>query len=417
MESFTTDKATYEVKHLLGEGSFGIVYKVSPSHTEFEFYALKTLKITPEALELQTKELKQRFKREFECGQVHSNNVVRSIDYGYNQDNPFFVMEYCRNGTLESYCGTPDAIKFLWKWIEGILNGLKDLHGDGVIHRDLKPANILLDYDLNPKLTDFGISAFVNNRITRRDRKGRATSIFGTYAYIAPEQANVSTSFHALRPATDIFSLGVLIYYLVEGRLPFGDIKDAKSLAAYLKNAQNHKIRRSEKLSSVSKSLNQLVIEMLRPKIEDRPQAINEIIDALKFTRINPKKKFLKPLEEKVLLKVMHGEASNAVYNISEIIKTYSPVSIGYGRTTKVTMKKIFVQENNTAYISNQNCLIGINQQGQLIIVDGGVVNNLYRPSTNGTFINGIVVHDNPVAIKENDILTIGDTTLKFLLK
>lgn len=103
-----------------------------------------------------------------------------------------------------------------------VLYGLRALHQCGKVHRDLKPENVLLNKSGTAVLTDFGISGDRNKRMTERNILGKPRQIFGTYAYMPPEQVKRNRGDATVLPTTDIFSFGVMMYQLLTGgNLPF----------------------------------------------------------------------------------------------------------------------------------------------------------------------------------------------------
>ena len=122
-------------------------------------------------------------------------------------------MEFCPGGDLNSLTQAETAL--ISKARYEVLLGLYDLHINGKVHRDLKPENVLFKKDGTAALTDFGISGDRNRRMTERNVFGKPNQIFGTYAYMPPEQVNRSRGMATVLPTTDIFSFGVVLYQLV----------------------------------------------------------------------------------------------------------------------------------------------------------------------------------------------------------
>lgn len=140
----------YRVDLVLGEGSFGKVFKVTGPGSQV--YALKLLKLWEIVPELR-KPLMDRFVMEFETGLIKSRFLVHSVGHGLECGNPFIVMDYCPKGNLTQYMErySVDLVKVGRE----ILCGLNDLHKSGKVHRDLKPENVLIKEDGTAALTDF----------------------------------------------------------------------------------------------------------------------------------------------------------------------------------------------------------------------------------------------------------------------
>ena len=143
------------VEKMLGEGTFGQVYKVTDNQKRTK-KALKILKLW-EILPQDRPNYIKRFDREFKIGNIESEYIARSLVKGFVNGNPYVVMDYYNGGDLFSNLQNAKGIDLISIGTQ-ILWGLKDLHENGIIHRDLKPENVLLK-DLNHAvLTDFGIA-------------------------------------------------------------------------------------------------------------------------------------------------------------------------------------------------------------------------------------------------------------------
>ena len=216
----------FQVEKILGEGSFGRVYSVRDR--QGELFALKLLKLWEVPAEIRDP-LVARFDMEFETGRIDSNYLVHSISHGIMVGNPYIVMEYCPGGDLINL-SSKETLD-LPKVATHVLCGLKALHNCGKVHRDLKPENVLIKSNGDFALTDFGISGDRNKRMTERNLLGKPKQIFGTYAYMPPEQLNPRKDATVL-PTTDIFSFGVMMFQLITGELPFGPLDSERDLVA-----------------------------------------------------------------------------------------------------------------------------------------------------------------------------------------
>ncbi|NLL14252.1 MAG: serine/threonine protein kinase [Fibrobacter sp.] len=157
----------------------------------------------------------QRFSFEAKAiAALSHDNIVRIFDYGENNNRPFLVMEYIDGMNLQelldSYGALPNLITI--GIARQIVCGLICAHQKGIIHRDIKPANILLNKKGIIRITDFGIASLSNAKSL-----ARSGSFIGSPYFISPEQATNK----AVTGASDIFSLGVLLYFCLSGELPF----------------------------------------------------------------------------------------------------------------------------------------------------------------------------------------------------
>lgn len=209
----------YRILALLGEGGMGSVYRAEQLEPVQRQVALKILKRG-----MDTDQVVARFRAERQTLAVmHHPSVATVFDAGATRTGlPYFVMELVEGLPLDEYCdrerlNVPDRVRLFLR----ICHAVQHAHQKGVVHRDLKPSNILVatsDGEPLPKVIDFGIARAVEtdhdkSRLTREDQ------LLGTPAYMAPEQvegvqAKVDTR-------TDIYSLGVVLYELLTGVLPF----------------------------------------------------------------------------------------------------------------------------------------------------------------------------------------------------
>ena len=262
----------YIVERELGQGSFGCVYKVKD--TAGTVLALKLLRLWDVPATIR-QPLIDRFEMEYRTGRIASRNLVHSTDTGYLKGNPFIVMEFCSGGDLSKYIGSKTAD--MSRYALDILNGLNDLHVNGKVHRDLKPENVLLTADGVAKLTDFGISGDRNRRMTERNIFGKPNQMFGTYAYMPPEQINRARGNSTVLPTTDIFSFGVVMYQMVTGSLPFGKLEDENDLVYYQKRLKAGDWDRSLLLSLPSGAAwLKLISGCLEPEIKNRIQSAQD---------------------------------------------------------------------------------------------------------------------------------------------
>ena len=210
--------AGYDIKGTLGKGSMGIVYLAEKKEAENrEQYALKVLHPIHENLsESLNRELLERFYREAEtASELKHENIVQIIDFGLAEEEllPYIVMEFVQGRSLRHYMSCASILSLRKKVlvIVKVAKALEAIHDCNIYHRDVKPENILLDSDLNVKVTDFGIARLPNSQLTQ------TIKLMGTPAYMAPEAYASSKVDHR----ADIFSLGVVAYELFLEQKPF----------------------------------------------------------------------------------------------------------------------------------------------------------------------------------------------------
>jgi len=200
----------YEVLALLGRGGMAEVYRARDPLLGREV-AVKL--ILPSLAD------EDNFERRFEteakavATMIHPN-IVQVFDFGVSEHGPYMVMEFVAGGTLKDRRKsqtTPLTLDEAARITEAIASALDYAHGKGVIHRDVKPSNILFRADGMPVLTDFGIA-----RVLDTTQITASSSLTGTPAYMAPEQANGQPV-----PQSDLYALGVVLFEMLTGRTPF----------------------------------------------------------------------------------------------------------------------------------------------------------------------------------------------------
>ena len=206
----TTFAGRYSVIEELGKGGMGQVYKVYDREIE-EKVALKLL--NPEIAS--DEETIRRFRNELKLARAISHkNVCRMYDLGQLEGTYFITMEYVPGENLKSFIRRSGqlTVSKAAAIASQICEGLAEAHRLGVVHRDLKPQNIMIDHEGNARIMDFGIA---------RSLKAKGVTgpgvIIGTPEYMSPEQVEGE----AAGPSSDLYSLGVILFEMLTGRLPF----------------------------------------------------------------------------------------------------------------------------------------------------------------------------------------------------
>ena len=405
----------YSVTKVLGEGSFGKVYSVKDFYGNL--YALKLLKLWEVPPEIR-ESLIARFDMEFETARIDSDYLVHSISHGFVEGNPYIVMEFCPGGDLLNLYseGNVDNTKVA----KHVLMGLKALHNKGKVHRDLKPENVLIKSNGDFALTDFGISGDRNKRMTERNIVGKPKQIFGTYAYMPPEQLNPRKDATVL-PTTDIFSFGVMMFQLLTGELPFGPLDSERDLVPYLKHGKRGEWNQNL-LNSTKKGRewNDLISGCLIPDFHNRLQTTDAVLQLVPHEqRISVKDvkiDFQTKIIEGVLLRVMQGEEHGRVYKLDDLLRGECSI-LSMGRKDEGVYNDIAITEEDSSYISRKHCTLELDYEiGSWIIRDGQWDRNYtggWKRSTNGTYVNSKEVNVNGMAFSPGDIISIGDTKLR----
>lgn len=420
-----TVNGQYVVRKTLGEGSFGVVYLVE--NRQGDRFALKLLRLWEVPAEIR-QPLTDRFDLEFKTGQIESENLVHSLDYGLVGGNPFIVMEFCPGGDLEPLLGK--AGNRASRICREILSGLRALHQNGKVHRDLKPENVLFKSGGVAALTDFGIAGDRTHRMTQCSIFGRPNQMFGTYAYMPPEQVSRDRWGATVKFTTDIFSFGVLAYQLLTGELPFGNLESHNDLARYQMRGKKGEWDRSSLLSLPDgQKWTQLIEGCLVPNYKDRLQSVDDALQLLPHSAVyQPRPKAVytprepqPQVQNGFQLRVMQGEEHGKTYDLTGMFQR----GVRLFTVGRQDDNAVFVKSDYSDYISRHHCTIEPDT-GQWRIVDGqwNRERRCWIDSTNGTFVNSYPVSSpNSVSngnsfygffLHPGDIIAMGDITLRF---
>lgn len=418
----------YQVQKILGEGTFGVVYQVYDAHDR-QLKALKMLKLWEVPVNVQSN-LTKRFELEYETGKITSAHLVRMLSYGQLKGNPYLVMEFCPHGDLRK--SIDDRIRLsVSDWVrtgQEIVYGLHDLHTNGKVHRDLKPENVLINQYSKACLTDFGIVGHANIQLTVTGFWGRPQEMFGTYAYMAPEQLNPKNRKETLLPTIDIFAFGVVMFELLTHQLPYGRLETEADLVSYRERAhKGYWEELSQLRPDVPADWQGLITGCLQPDRKKRIQSVEEVSQRLGVTRSNQviaSRNFsisndigTAGLHKTLILKVMQGEEFGRIYDLNELLNHRSYGILKLGRWNEDVSNHIPIVENDDCFISRAHATLE-KQDAQWILRDGqwckpmGNIADWYR-SKNGTYLNHMEVTDDGHLLQVGDIITIGNTTLK----
>ncbi|MFL5340809.1 MAG: protein kinase domain-containing protein, partial [Gemmataceae bacterium] len=202
----------YDILSEVGRGGMGVVYQAR--HRGLLRLAALKMVLAGEFAS-PTQQLRLRLEAEL-AARVQHPNIVQVHEIGSYEGRPFLALEWVEGGSLANRLnGKPWQPREAAALIETLAGAVHVAHCEGVVHRDLKPANILLTADGIPKITDFGLAQPVEGGKTLT----QSGFLVGTPGYMAPEQAGGKRAL--VGPATDLYALGVVLYQLLTGQLPF----------------------------------------------------------------------------------------------------------------------------------------------------------------------------------------------------
>ncbi len=257
----------YKLEAKLGSGGMSTVYLARDTTLDRQV----AVKVMHREMSEQADQL-ERFRQEARAvAKLSHPNVVAVIDAGEDGGHPYIVFEYVEGETLKqriNRVGALDPQEALAYAIE-IARGLTVAHARNMVHRDIKPQNVLIDSEGRAKLTDFGIS-----RQLEQDGMTATGRVLGTTDYVAPEQAMG----HAVDQRSDIYSLGVVLYEMLVGQVPFHADSQVGVAMKHVNEELPDVQQRRPELSAAAA----LVVERATAKdADERYQQVGELIDDL----------------------------------------------------------------------------------------------------------------------------------------
>ena len=262
----------YEVQQKIGVGGMADVYR-----------GKDTLLGRPVAIKIlhqnfgSDQDFVARFKREAQAaGKLNHPNVVSMYDVGFDQGFHYIIMEYVSGCTLKEYIqhhGAQVTVQEAVKITVAIAEGLEHAHMMGIVHCDVKPHNILITDSGRVKVTDFGIARAINSATTMM----YTNSVMGSAHYISPEQA----SGKSINVSTDIYSLGVVLYELLTGEVPF---RGETPVSVALQHVKDPVVAPRIKNAMIPPQLEQVVLIALEKEPGKRFGSISEMIQALRMS-------------------------------------------------------------------------------------------------------------------------------------
>ncbi len=254
----------YRIESLIGSGGMADVYKAVQLSTQRPV-AVKVLK---EEFR-NNAEFVRRFQREAQAVLTLSHeNIVRSFDVGEDQNCYYIVLEYVQGQTLKEMIqkdGPMDARTAIHLGAQ-VLDALAHAHARGIIHRDVKPQNVIVTRKNRAKLADFGIARDVG----ASTMTFAGSTVLGSVHYLSPEQA----SGEPVTEASDVYSMGIVLYEMVTGEVPF---KGENSVSVALKHLQEDVKPPSLLVPNLPRALNDVIVKATRRDPQDRYESAKQM--------------------------------------------------------------------------------------------------------------------------------------------
>lgn len=257
----------YDLLSKIADGGMGSVYKARNNLTS----DIVAIKIVPANM-ASNHVLVKRFEQEFKAASTLDHpNIVRALDFGYENSSPYLVMEYVEGETLGQRIDRQGRLpeKEAVRIIAQIAQGLHKAHSNGMVHRDVKPDNILIKPDGSSKLADLGLVK-ENETDLNLTRTGRG---LGTPQFMAPEQFRNAKNADS---RCDIYSLAATLYMAVTGELPF---RSCSPLDAWMKKVQNDYPPPRELNPHISERLDWAIRRAMSADPMQRPATCREFVE------------------------------------------------------------------------------------------------------------------------------------------
>ncbi len=266
----------YEVREVIGTGGMAIVYKAYCTVLN-RYVAIKVLKEEYASDD----EFRKRFYNEAQAvAKLSQNNIVSIYDVCQDGDGPeYIVMELCEGVTLKDYLRKKHHLT--WQetlfFAQQVARALDHAHSRGIIHQDIKPQNIMLLRDGTAKVMDFGIASFANSQETRKV----SSEAIGSVHYISPEQAKgITADFR-----TDLYSLGVVMYEMLTGTLPFrGDT----AVAVIMQHLNTVPPVPSSIVTDIPQAMDEIVMHAMCANVNQRYSSALDMYRDMERLRTNP---------------------------------------------------------------------------------------------------------------------------------
>lgn len=268
----------YEIQEIIGVGGMAVVYKAYDNMSQ-RTVAIKIMKDEF----LADEDFKRRFKNESKAVALLSHpNIVKVYDVSFGDKLQYMVMEYIDGISLKEYIAQQGSLTFkeTVHFTTQILRAMQHAHDKGIVHRDIKPQNIMLLHNGLIKVTDFGIARF-----SRSDTRTMTGKAIGSVHYISPEQARGE----ATDERADIYSVGVMLYEMMTGQLPF---QSDNAVSVAIMQLQADAKKPSEINPEIPPALEEITMKAMQKNPAERYSSASEMLADFKTFRENPNVRF-----------------------------------------------------------------------------------------------------------------------------
>lgn len=271
----------YKLERVVGIGGMAFVYEA----TDLTHNRKVAIKLLKDKFSDDTRAVKRFINESKSLELLNHPNIVKIYDISVNTPRKYIVMEYINGITLRKYMNykLPLEWREAVEFTEQILLALDHAHTKGVIHRDIKPQNIMIMQGGKIRVTDFGIA-----KIPKSESLTLVDKAIGTVYYISPEQA----SSRKIDARSDIYSLGVMLYEMVTGKLPF---TADTPIAVIFKHINDGAVAPSKLNPAIPRGLEQIIVCAMEKNPQNRYQSAAQMLRHLRRLKLDPNTVFLQP--------------------------------------------------------------------------------------------------------------------------